>query len=136
MECSIYRDIDSREDDRCLVPLRECPSHHALGNIATVGDVGQRSAGLLSNLEKGKWGGTVQGFNCAIFPVIISFYTVNTFGSFLVDRADYELQKKQSQIIGLKFKEKFFILMLSPLAYLRPRYSESLAEGSFRLCCH
>ncbi len=55
MECCIYRGSDSREDDRCLVPPRASPSHPALGNIATVGDVGQCSAGLLGNLDKGKW---------------------------------------------------------------------------------
>lgn len=53
IECCIYRCSNNREDDRCLVQPHVRPSHPALGNIATVGDVGQCSARVLSNLDKG-----------------------------------------------------------------------------------
>lgn len=88
MECCIYRGSDSREDDRCLVPPRARPSHPALGSIATVGDVGQCSAGLPSNLDKDKWRRSALGVKMYNFSSVI-LYTV--YNLFLVDSPNHIL---------------------------------------------
>lgn len=71
---------DSREDDRCLVLPHVCPSHTAL----SVGDVGRRSAGLLNDLDVGKWSRSVLGIK--IYP-FLELYSI----MFLVDSANHDI---------------------------------------------